>query len=836
MRDRPSRWWLVAVLGIGLLLFAGVRLVDWALSSPGPGAGGAAQAAAGPAGGRHDGTRGRAHRGRLSRVPGGQGSRAEPGTDASGEAGAGAEAVPTTPLTVRVLGPEGPVPAPGATVYLDDRPMGVTDEKGEVTFPYPLDTERHDAWAERGEAKAEAFFLWGQNLPAGALTLVLRGSAPIRGVVLDRDGEVVAGAEVSLRPAAADPVVTGADGRFAFEGLPEGGYELTATADTRRARVWANVISGHAQEVSLTLEDRVRVAGVVVDEAGKGVSGVDVFVTAGSNESTRTDSDGRFELLVAPRGTVEVDVLGSKLHGRYLGPPREDIRIVVTRAESHLVVVATYSDGSPAEHRTFEVRGAPGNLGYGARCANEEAPGRYPCPPVDAGPWTIVEPTNFETPEPLATVHLDAGETREVHVVLRGADTTLRGHVLDARSGAPVAGADLQAASVPNIFGHAYLDDGLPSAVSDAEGAFALEHLRATERYLQVRAEGYVPRIVSLAPKDASPIEVRLEPARRIRGRVVDEKHLPLMEFFIDGEYVSDSSGSFDRSVTVETESITVSGFGRAPKTVELPSGEEDADLGDIVLSDMEATHFLVRGPKGLPVQAAVVTAVPIRGVPEPHISAGTDAAGRSQLVLPPGDYRFEADHPRYASSGFSKPRSISGGETIELRLQAGAWVVGDAGAPGTIVDVEAPVSSGGGHAVAGPDGHYRIGPVRGPLVSLSFTRPGPQGAGRTQITPFLVVREGEEVRFDVDDPARGRVRILCPHEQMLQIVLQAEHPGAMRATTTSYEGGAIEFVGLVPGAYHLQIIGDGIRQDTLMVEAGRTVERSVADVPQREP
>jgi hypothetical protein len=103
-------------------------------------------------------------------------------------------------------------------------------------------------------------------------------------------------------------------------------------------------------------------------------------------------------------------------------------------------------------------------------------------------------------------------------------------------------------------------------------------------------------------------------------------------------------------------------------------------------------------------------------------------------------------------------------------------------------------------------------------------------------VSPYLDIEEGKEVRFDVDDPARGHVRLLCTKEQMVQILLRAELPGATHMTAGLSEGGVIEFVGLEPGTYVLRIVSTEIRQETLRVEAGRTVERVVEEVPIRQP
>ena len=111
------------------------------------------------------------------------------------------------------------------------------------------------------------------------------------------------------------------------------------------------------------------------------------------------------------------------------------------------------------------------------------------------------------------------GSTHPVTLVLQG--PRFRGRVIDARSQEPVVGAFVRPSGVPGRDPHARFSSGM--SVHGGEFDFELQQGEGTGgSSLLVSHGGYLPQEVPL-PATADPIEVRLEPRYRCRGRVLAE-------------------------------------------------------------------------------------------------------------------------------------------------------------------------------------------------------------------------------------------------------------------------------------------------------------------------
>jgi protocatechuate 3,4-dioxygenase beta subunit len=123
--------------------------------------------------------------------------------------------------------------------------------------------------------------------------------AAIRGRVT-RNGEAIAGAQVCCGPTfVRRTVVSGDDGRFAFEGIPQGTYDIAAwTEEAATAPRPIKVAVGEQRDgVDLTLDIAGTIAGDVVDQDGDPVPGLTVqYLRKGGNDRCEavTDADGAY--------------------------------------------------------------------------------------------------------------------------------------------------------------------------------------------------------------------------------------------------------------------------------------------------------------------------------------------------------------------------------------------------------------------------------------------------------------------------------------------------------------------------------------------------------------
>ena len=156
------------------------------------------------------------------------------------------------------------------------------------------------------------------------------------------------------------------------------------------------VTPGKTAEASLILEPALHLAGIVVDEHGKPIAGVEIWANAafgtagGGVESTASRSDGSFELFNYP---VKPRVIQNELtrgfvgfsHPDYIGQSIEDIyalaldkrealRIVLERGHK---VTGTVIDvtGRPVPNALVKVDRQDGNFSY--RATKTDANGKF---------------------------------------------------------------------------------------------------------------------------------------------------------------------------------------------------------------------------------------------------------------------------------------------------------------------------------------------------------------------------------------------------------------------------------------------------------------------------
>ncbi|MBF5043239.1 hypothetical protein FGE12_12640 [Aggregicoccus sp. 17bor-14] len=145
--------------------------------------------------------------------------------------------------------------------------------------------------------------------------VTLGGGAALQGVVVASDGHTpVAGATVGLLDEKEDgqefgtstETRTNALGQFHFENVPEHLRLLRADAGARGAA--RLLVRDASQPLRLRLEENVTVQGRVLDQAGRPVSDawVELACEQGQWGRTKTDSQGRYALQAAPRGTCTV--------------------------------------------------------------------------------------------------------------------------------------------------------------------------------------------------------------------------------------------------------------------------------------------------------------------------------------------------------------------------------------------------------------------------------------------------------------------------------------------------------------------------------------------------
>jgi protocatechuate 3,4-dioxygenase beta subunit len=555
--------------------------------------------------------------------------------------------------------------------------------------------------------------------------------ATLRGRVLRVDSDVpVAGVAVRVRFAGrpilleGDPVAfTDDDGRFWLtfsETAQLGGFLVAAGPDSAGLVHWERlqVPLGGEAEILLRVGRGGAVSGQVQDVHGHGVPGASVLLWSrpsylvGDDPPDRvlaTLSDGSFSCeAVGTQFTLEPAADGHACARRILGElaegERADGLTLLLAPALQLSGQVTTLDGAPLVGVTLSVttprvpsdeRLTATSGVYRRAMATQKATsaddGRFVVPGLVAGLATVEARLDGYTT--LETEH-DPAEGPLTLVLDRGA--ALAGVVLGA-DGSAVAGASVVVRGA-----------GSQSAATAVDGRFLIEGLVPdTSGRLRVLADGHALQVVQPVEVSADEtrfVEVRLEPALALAGRVVDAEGQALSGALIEieGDREEDLGGTvmipkptWERAVgrsaamtgddgAFRIDELYAGSFklsARHPDdrevvgTWQVASGSEQLEL---VLDADQPTGVVLVGQvtdaqTGLPVTTFQIT--PMR----PMGSGGyggsnhsfTDLDGRYMLSgLEPGPYRINASADGYAPSSLPEQDWAEGEHRVDLALR----------------------------------------------------------------------------------------------------------------------------------------------------------------------
>jgi protocatechuate 3,4-dioxygenase beta subunit len=349
----------------------------------------------------------------------------------------------------------------------------------------------------------------------------------LRGRVVDRSGQGVVGAYVS--PASRDGrpafVTSDGDGNFVLQGLADGTYKIVARKDGFVSAESNDVVLPQSGSVTLTMDKGATITGRVTGLAPDLI--VQVIVTASggmSRNQTNVDAGGAFSLPGMPDGRVRVDaILGAAQQHR--SAPYKTIDIengiapnVELNFDEGITVTGHVTKGGaplPGGNISFAPKMRPANVAAPASTMRQMAnatiglDGNYVASGLSAGDYDVRIFANGVSFSTTYTVVANAA----FDVDIKGA--MLRGHVVDASTGSPVANARVSLSSRLPAFG---------AAVSDSDGRFSIDALVDATYNLQVRSDQYATSSQQIVVTNGSApdVEVRLEQAPAVTIHVVD--------------------------------------------------------------------------------------------------------------------------------------------------------------------------------------------------------------------------------------------------------------------------------------------------------------------------
>jgi len=353
--------------------------------------------------------------------------------------------------------------------------------------------------------------------------VLLSPESVIAGIVLDSTGLPIAQAEVRLAEYVAPPTMSGGrleinrevrrhfggdgadadgwkrtrsdeNGAFALRGIPEGDWELTASADGYAGddpAVVTLTTGDSIHSVEITMLEAGSIVGIVLEEDGRPVKNASITVTpfdstSGAsgdsmgarmaarmaalmgNDDTRrasSDLDGNFEVKDLLPGLYDVKL--AKQQGGHMGGAmmlildgsseglgegervevlaREEAWVELVRSPTASLSGFVLAGGRPVPGVSVQLDEANSFMPFGGRAADTDSTGRYTFEDVEPGKYEVSAiVSGAALPEELA-VDLVGGMESQADLVFSG--STVSGQVVDSDTGDGVSGVTINLTS-----------------------------------------------------------------------------------------------------------------------------------------------------------------------------------------------------------------------------------------------------------------------------------------------------------------------------------------------------------------------------------------------------
>ena len=219
-------------------------------------------------------------------------------------------------------------------------------------------------------------------------------------------------------------------GHWVFTSVPAGQYQINLSADGYSPQMagYANLSDQPSwSDHNAELAPAVALSGIVADEDGNPLEGVDVRLSGGSYDGrVQTDEDGRFVADQVPAGTINVRTYKEGYVRVGLGAdveaPAEDVELEMVRS-ARVEIVVDFGDAAKPESYLVSIEPEGGlEVGTWGGSANVDASGFKSFENIPPGTyvlWGRPNPGSDDEQTEKVTVELVGGETIEVALEAR---------------------------------------------------------------------------------------------------------------------------------------------------------------------------------------------------------------------------------------------------------------------------------------------------------------------------------------------------------------------------------------------------------------------------------
>lgn len=440
-------------------------------------------------------------------------------------------------LTGHVTGPDGSAlsgvevsldQTPGRRVMrFDNRNSGsVTDPKGEYELEALEPGEKTFVFSRQGlVSQSKKVTLSGDKV---TLDVQLSAGLRVSGVVVNEGGTPIAEAMVEAFSAADESfgrqARSDASGKFQLEGLTGGHYTLSASKSGYASAIQRDVDLNGAVPIRLVLPAGGVLSGHVTGLSEKEMQQATVSANSPTGSaSSPVDAGGAFRIEGAPLGTVNVRArVGEGMGGTKMSAAKvvqvesgSPVQVDLEFKSTTVIRGRVTRNGAPAAN--LSVMFMPkSNRTAGMVSGTTDGSGAYEISGLDDATYSV-RVTDMMKPSPFATTY-DVHGSGTFDIDIKTA--SVRGRVLDASTGAPIADAHVEIRA-------AGADAALSSrgTQSDSGGSFLIDEVARGSYEVVATKEGYGHQTVSMTVGDsAEPLDFKLSPGTGITLRVVDQR------------------------------------------------------------------------------------------------------------------------------------------------------------------------------------------------------------------------------------------------------------------------------------------------------------------------
>lgn len=617
--------------------------------------------------------------------------------------------------------------------------------------------------------------------PAEATEAVASSADGIRvaGMVVDKDGEPVAGAHVValIRGVSQEETVSSSDGLFEiYVDLISNKLILTAEKESYESNALGPMklrddgLDGLV--LKLDIERRGRIAGTVVDRNGEPIPEVYVYPNRMSPgpipDSVRADTHGEFELAGLPPANYAIVLSFNGGRGARNGESSMNVDLDEGQVITGLRLIFETGDltiaGRVVDTAGNAIEGTNVLIpeGFGGDFSDED--GRFVIRGLEEG---VVMVSAIHKDYSRAFLRNVSAGTEDIEVVMMG-KADVEGRVFEEASGVPLTDFEVFHAIQATQLGALQNRQ----VVSNEEGEFTLDGLDAGEVTVTVRAEGFASssRVLHLEEdRTISGLEFGLRSGARLEGTVVNAHGAPVAGAYIFTGSLPISLGGSAHAARSDSEGrFVIAGF--STETEQISGYHPDYAPAVVAVESSFQTRIVLQKP-------SIIEGVVLRG--------GEPVAGMMVIAIsqdrrsPPtvapteknGSYKLEGLAPGTVQVIANPQRLRDGRALVEMvAIDAGSVIQLDFDFKTTSAYVEGRVTVNGqpagaaqvlllSHSTAGarpqqtettPDGYYRFEDVQ---AGYSTLRVDVTIEGGEQVVRqlHLAIEEEEAIQQDVD-------------------------------------------------------------------------------------